>query len=141
MFMSQVRLEVADVRACFRFYRDVMGFPVSWGDEDEEGYCSFEVGGQTALAIHQYENNVSEIGAGVGLRPLAETARGRETALLVFGVENRERLAARAEELRGRGAQIIAGPADHPGWGIRSFYLRDPDGNLIEINTELRPEA
>ncbi len=137
MFMSNVRLEVADVRACFRFYRDVMGFPVSWGDENDAGYSSFKVGEQTSLAIHQYENNLPEIGREVGMRPLAETARGRETALVVFEVESRERLAACAEKLRGRGARIIAGPADHPGWGIRSFYLRDPDGNLIEVNAPI----
>jgi len=137
MFMSYVRLEVADVRACFRFYRDVMGFPVTWGDENDEGYCSFKVSAQTSLAIHQYENNVAEIGAEVGMRPLRDTVRGRETALLVFEEESGERLDVRAEELRGRGAEIITGPDDHPGWGIRSFYLRDPDDNLIEVNTEL----
>jgi len=48
MFMIQVRLEVAAVRACFRFYRAVMGFPVSWGDENDEGYGSFKVNTELA---------------------------------------------------------------------------------------------
>jgi lactoylglutathione lyase len=137
MFMSNVRLEVADAPACFRFYRDVMGFPVSWGDENDTSYCSFKVSAQTSLAVHEYENNIAEIGGEVGMRPLAETVRGRETALLIFEIESREKLDACAEELRGRGAEIITGPADHLGWGISSFYLRDPDGNLIEINTQV----
>ncbi len=28
-------------------------------------------------------------------------------------------------------------PADHPDYGIRSAHLRDPDGNLIEIYSQL----
>ena len=137
MLMSNVRLEVADVPACFRFYRDVMGFPVSWGDENDTSHCSFKVSAQTSLAVHEDENNTAEIGGEVGMRPLSKVSKGRETALLVFEEESAERLDARAEELRARGAEIIAGPANHSGWGIRSFYLRDPDGNLIEVNTAL----
>jgi len=139
MFMSNVRLEVADVVTCLRFYRDVFDFELTWGGEDDAGYCSFKASDQTSLAIHQYENNVGEIGAQVGMRPLPEVGRGRDTALLIFEVESPARLDAYAEELRSRGATIIAGPADHTGWGIRSFYLRDPDGNLIEVNCLLTP--
>ncbi len=139
MFMSNVRLEVADVVTCLRFYHDVFDFELTWGSEDDAGYCSFKVSDQTSLAIHQYENNLDEIGAQVGMRPLPDVVRGRDTALLVFEVENPTRLDAYAEELRSRGATIIAGPADHTGWGIRSFYLRDPDGNLIEVNCLLTP--
>jgi catechol-2,3-dioxygenase len=31
-------------------------------------------------------------------------------------------------------------PASHPEWGIRTAYLRDPDGNLIEINSQIPHE-
>ncbi len=134
MFLSNVRLEVADVVTCLRFYRDVFGFTLTWGGENDAGYCSFTVSEQTSLAIHQYENNLGAIVAHVGMRPLGSAGRGRDTALLVFEVESPQRLDAYAEELRRRGAVIIAGPDDHTGWGIRSFYLRDPDGNLIEVN-------
>ena len=33
MKLTHVRLLVNDFDACFRFYRDVMGFQVQWGDE------------------------------------------------------------------------------------------------------------
>ena len=33
MGLTLVRLPVGDYGACFRFYRDVMGFPVTFGDE------------------------------------------------------------------------------------------------------------
>jgi len=83
MFMSNVRLEVADVVTCLRFYHDVFDFELTWGSEDDAGYCSFKVSDQTSLAIHQYENNLDEIGAQVGMRPLPEVVRGRDTALLI----------------------------------------------------------
>ena len=30
---------------------------------------------------------------------------------------------------------LVAEPADRPGWGLRSAYLRDPEGNLVEVQT------
>jgi len=41
------------------------------------------------------------------------------------------------EELREKGVEFKDGPEIHPDWGIRSTYFRDPDGNLIEIYTDL----
>jgi hypothetical protein len=31
----------------------------------------------------------------------------------------------------------VVEPADHADWGIRSAYLRNPDGNLIELSGAL----
>ena len=36
-----------------------------------------------------------------------------------------------------RGAKDVSQPQDHPEWGIRSAYLRDPDGYLIELFSDL----
>jgi hypothetical protein len=61
-----------------------------------------------------------------------------------------EDLDATVKKLRERGAQFVTEPKDQPNWGIRTAHLRDPDGNLIEINSpmpttewseELREEA
>jgi catechol 2,3-dioxygenase-like lactoylglutathione lyase family enzyme len=43
-------------------------------------------------------------------------------------------LDAALAELRGRGAEVAAEPADRSDWGIRVAYVRDPDGTLIELN-------
>jgi uncharacterized glyoxalase superfamily protein PhnB len=48
---------------------------------------------------------------------------------------------AAIEELRGRGAPVSAEPADRTDWGIRVGYIRDPDGNLLELNQPLPMEA
>lgn len=51
-----------------------------------------------------------------------------------------ESLDAEAERLRASGVVLETEPATYPGWGIRAAHLRDPDGNLIEINELLAPE-
>ncbi|RKT54751.1 VOC family protein [Saccharothrix australiensis] len=30
------------------------------------------------------------------------------------------------------GAEIVHGPTDEP-WGVRRFFLRDPDGNVVNV--------
>ncbi|WP_376787279.1 VOC family protein [Micromonospora halotolerans] len=30
---------------------------------------------------------------------------------------------------------VVAAAADRPGWGVRSAYLRDPEGHLVEVQT------
>ncbi len=35
MVISHTRLLVLRFAECFRFYRDVMGFTVTWGDEND----------------------------------------------------------------------------------------------------------
>ncbi|MER5178217.1 VOC family protein [Streptomyces sp. NPDC002896] len=38
----------------------------------------------------------------------------------------------RHEELRGRGVEILKPPTTQP-WGRRSVWLRDPDGNIVNL--------
>ena len=40
-------------------------------------------------------------------------------------------------QLMEKGVAFLGEPVDHPAWGIRSAYFRDPDGTLIEINQSL----
>ncbi len=43
------------------------------------------------------------------------------------------------ERLGAHGVEIVAGPRDAPGWGLRAAYIRDPDGNLLELMRQLPP--
>jgi len=113
--LSQVRLLVDDVAACFGFYRDVLGLETTFGDA-AHGYASFRAGdGTIAIFDRREQNETSELrGAG-------------DSALVVLEVENAD---AEVERLR---AHVVADPVDRPEWGGRVAYLRDPDGNLIEL--------
>jgi catechol 2,3-dioxygenase-like lactoylglutathione lyase family enzyme len=45
-------------------------------------------------------------------------------------------LDAMLEKVRQAGYQVDYGPADEP-WGVRRFYLRDPEGRLVNVLTHL----
>ena len=126
MKLTHVRLLAGDVDACFRFYRDVMGFTPTWGAEGE-GYADFDTGGGSRLAIFDRDAQADVV-------PLEDTGDG---AMLVFGVED---LDAALAGLRERGAE--PGPVTaRPEWGIRFAHLRDPAGNLIEVNESIPMEG
>ena len=130
-----VRLIVADFERCFRFYRDVLGLRVTWGEETDgtaSGYASFEIP-DGSLSIN--DQRIFAPVVGFETRELGETAKDR--AALIFEVESVD---AETKRLRAYGAAFETEPTTYPGWGIRAAHLRDPDGNLIEINELLPPE-
>jgi len=132
MKLISVRLLVTDFDACFRFYRDVMEFPVTWGAEGE-GYADFFVGTETSFSLFEQR----EMSVTVGTLSLPPKAAGQDRAALIFQVDDVD---TAVEQLQQRGANILVGPTSHPEWGIRTAHLRDPDGNLIEINSPMAQE-
>jgi lactoylglutathione lyase len=128
--LANVRVLVADYRACFRFYRDVMGFDVVWGDEDGQ-YAEFKAGdGVVAL----YKRELMAEAVGTAGRPVDADCQDRTA--LIFEVEDVD---AACEELRARGVELVTEPQDRPDWGVRTAHFRDPDGSLIEACRELTP--
>jgi len=120
------RLLIKDYQACLHFYRDILGFEVAWEDGD---YASFQ-DGKMRLAIFKREM-------------MAETientdkefdAESQDKIALIFEVTNVDEY---HHQLQENGVQFIMDPQDFPSWGIRAAYFRDPDGNLIEINSGL----
>ena len=57
--------------------------------------------------------------------------------MLVFEAAD---LDSTVEALKARGVHFVAELQDRPDWGIRTAHLRDPEGNLIELNSPL-PES
>jgi catechol 2,3-dioxygenase-like lactoylglutathione lyase family enzyme len=51
-------------------------------------------------------------------------------ALLCVSVEDVDAEARRLEDL---GVELVTSPADHEPWGMRTVYVRDPEGNLVEF--------
>ncbi len=132
MRLTHIRLLVKDFDACFRFYRDVMSFEVLWGEEGS-GYADFHAGANVHLALFGRQAMAKAIGAA----DVPLEANCQDRAMLIFEVNDLE---ATVAQLKAKGAQFVTGIEDHPGWGIRTAHLRDPDGTLIELNSPLPKE-
>jgi lactoylglutathione lyase len=127
MQLSYVRVLVDRFTECLRFYREIMGFEVLWG-EDSNVYAEFKVGPATRLALCARQV-IAEV-PGVSAQP----APASDRCMLVFEVDDVDRKAAEFARL---GVHLIAEPVDRPAWNVRTAHLRDPEGNLIEINRPL----
>lgn len=126
---THTRLLVSDVEACFLFYRDKLGLDVLWAD-DEGNYASFKTG-DVVLALNRRQSMAEAVGT-VG-KPSSVECQDR--VALIFAVDDVD---AAYEELGDRGVTFVTEPLDRPDWGIRTAHLRDPDGNLIEMNSPLQ---
>lgn len=129
--MDNVRLLVGKFDECFRFYRNIMGFKVTWGKEGE-GYASFDAGNVT-LALFKREIMAKD----VGTTNLPSEAKCQDRVALIFSVKN---LRAEAVKLKKQGVKLITEPTERPDYGISVMHLRDPDGNLIEIFSQMPKE-
>jgi lactoylglutathione lyase len=124
--LTQVRLLVTEYEACFFFYRDTLGFPVSYEDED---YASFRTY-NTVVAIYKRPL----MGEVIGTSDLPLEVESQDRVLLHFQVDNVDQA---VEQLRAKGVVIVQKPTDRPTWGSRTAHFRDPDGTLIEISQGL----
>jgi catechol 2,3-dioxygenase-like lactoylglutathione lyase family enzyme len=124
MKLAFTRLVTQDVAALVRFYREITGImpDVVSGD-----YAEFPNSG-TTLAISS-KRAMDRYGA----RAAAPAAN--RSAILDFQVDDVDKERARlAETIR----EFVLEPTNQP-WGNRSMLFRDPDGNLINFFTPLRP--
>ena len=85
--------------------------------------------GETRLAF--YERAAMAETLGLDLEAPAENAAAFELGFYVANVDNAY------AELVVSGAKAVTPPQDRP-WGQRTAYVRDPDGNLIELVQSLR---
>ena len=131
MKLDNVRLLVSKFDDCFRFYRNIIGFKVTWGKEGE-GYASFDTGNIT-LALFKRDIMAKD----VGTTNVPSEAKCQDRFALIFEVEN---LKAEAVRLKKQGVKLITEPTERPDYGISVIHLRDPDGNLIEIFSQMPKE-
>ena len=129
LHLDHVRLLVVDFEACFRFYRDVMGLRVTWGEE-RDSYASYVSEGGASLSLFKREVQAKALGTS----NLPESAVAQDRMALIFTVNDLDTTVKRLKE---RNVVFITEPREHSEWGIRVVYLRDPDGNLIEINSPM----
>lgn len=127
MKMTHTRLLITKFKECFIFYRDVMGFPVLWGEESGT-YADFDAGGHK-LAMFKREPMAEAISTA---KPIPKP-EGQDYVCLVFAVEDVDTAYRILVE---KGITPLNQPHCREDWGIKCFHFRDPDGNLIEVNRD-----
>ena len=121
-------LLVGDMEKMVRFYRDILGFQTQW---DGGAFASFETaGGELSLFMYSREEFVKAIGEDyVPPKGINQTF---EIALWLPGYADVD---SEYERLSKLDVQFPTGePITYP-FGIRNFYVADPEGNLLEIGS------
>ena len=122
MELAQVRLLVTDFAACYRFYAEVLGLKPQSG-ASEGPYEKFSPAtGSAGIALQD-----RSMMAGI-LGELGDEASGHRS-LVVLRVDN---LDSYCEQITGRGAVLLHGPAPMTD-RMRVAHLKDPEGNLVEL--------
>ncbi len=112
-------LTVADIKATCDFYSTVLGMQVvTFGN------------GRSALAFGDQKINLHR--AGNEFEPKAARPTPGSADLCLITPIPLEQV---ADHIRARSVEIVEGPVVRTGarGPIRSIYIRDPDGNLVEV--------
>ena len=114
MGLWHVALTVPDVEAALAFYRDVVGMALEWRPDPDNVYLT---SGRDNLALHKGD-------------VLPDVPGALDHIGLVL--PSADAVDAWAEYLRARGHAPEREPRTHRD-GARSFYVRDPAGNLVQF--------
>ncbi len=129
MQLTQIRLIVSDFAAVAGYYREVIGLTPR-SDQVRPPYVAFEPDLGSALCLHERGDLARILGDTLAEAPSAPA----DAALVCLRVDDLDEYLA---GLTARGGEVLAGPVEHDG-RVRCAYLRDPAGNLIEIQQWLR---
>jgi predicted enzyme related to lactoylglutathione lyase len=130
---SHFRLLVGDFERTFRFYREVVGLPTAYPPDAGGPYAEFELGGDKYLGLFDRTLMLEAVG-----RPADSERTSDDHALLCISVEDVDDEARRLQAL---GVELAESPANHEPWGMRTVYVRDPEGNLVEFYGPLSTAA
>jgi catechol 2,3-dioxygenase-like lactoylglutathione lyase family enzyme len=119
MELTHIWLLVEDMPRALGFYRDTLGLEVA---SDLGAFVELNANEHFLLSLFG-RGALQESEPTVMLSPVAG-----QHAALVFAVDALDALCAR---LRSKGVAFVSAEADHPEWGLRTAFLRDPDGNLL----------
>ncbi|MFG2571444.1 VOC family protein [Streptomyces sp. NPDC048481] len=122
MELAQVRLLVTDFAACYRFYADVLGLKPQSGAVDGPYEKFSPVTGSAGIALQDRAMMAAVLGE------VGDTASGHRS-LVVLRVDDLDAYCAR---ITGRGAVLLRGPAPMTD-RMRVAHLKDPEGNLVEL--------
>jgi catechol 2,3-dioxygenase-like lactoylglutathione lyase family enzyme len=117
--LTHIWLLVDDMPRALHFYRDTLGLEVA---NNLGQYVELKASGGFMLAL--FERAAHQAGEpAIALSPVS----GQRTTL-AFEVESPDAVYA---SLREKGVEFASVPTNQADWGLRTVFLRDPDGNLL----------
>ena len=125
--LDHLVLTVADIARTCDFYTKALGMRVVRFGE-----------GRVALHFGQQKINLHQVDRTLDPKAKAPTAGSADLCFLLSGA-----LEEAVARLKSLGIAIEVGPVERTGatGRIQSIYLRDPDGNLLELATPLVSSA
>jgi catechol 2,3-dioxygenase-like lactoylglutathione lyase family enzyme len=121
MRFTGVCLITKDVLALARFYAEVLGVQAVGDDRHME--LSTDGAGLAIFAVEGMED----------MAPGSMQGAGHGSFTTMFEVKDVD---AEHERIQALGVEFVKPVQTHP-WGARSFWFRDPDGNIIDFVTIL----
>src|SRR5437879_5193748 len=117
--IDHIVLTVRDIEATYEFYSRVLGMDVA----------TFG-GGRKALRFGEQKINLHQTGK--EFEPKAARPTPGSTDICLITTSPMEEV---VEHIRSCGVEVLEGPVERTGaiGPIESVYVRDPDGNLVEI--------
>lgn len=119
-----VILAVRDVAACAAFYQRVLNFDLD-AMYDAPAYATL-TRGSMRLSLAEQGHAAADLPDHTMTAPVDDL---RPSAMLVVETED---CAALTEDVRARGARVVA-EVFRPPWGGARSFISDPEGNLIEL--------
>ncbi|HEY7067552.1 MAG TPA: VOC family protein [Chloroflexota bacterium] len=128
--LTHACLITEDVGRLSAFYREVLRTePQDAGPQPGE-YFEFALGG-AVLSLWTVQGAARQFSAGVA------AAAANRSAMLEFAVDDVDAEYARLQRTD-LGIAWVKSPTTQP-WGNRAMYFRDPDGNLLNLYSLVRP--
>jgi lactoylglutathione lyase len=123
--IDMIGIFVGDIAKMVAFYRDVLGFSSDWKDGP---FAAIENEG---VRFSFYERGKLPELLG---RPVTFPSGLNGTFEIAIDLPKFEDVDREYARIVAAGGQPISPPRDEP-WGMRSSYVADPEGNLIEVGS------
>jgi predicted enzyme related to lactoylglutathione lyase len=118
----------ADFRASFQFYHETLGLATE--TDGSPPWAEFQSNGVRLVLLDRgFYSKVH----GATAPPLDVGSGGT----VVFAIQVPE-IDATYQQMLKAGARFFTEPTDRPMMGVRNAMVRDPDGNVVELTTQLR---
>ncbi len=118
--LRHLALRVSDLPRARAFYEGLLGMKTVWAPDSHNIYLSF---GTDNLALHQTDGEAPD-----------DNGRMDHFGFVVTHKTDVDQMAAKMQQA---GVPILKGVREHRD-GSYSFYMADPDGNVIQILYEPR---